>query len=70
MQGEPGLGQRPGDVTDHGLRRVVVMQRPAVRIGQLRPLARPRIRPAGALARFVGPSDPARRTAHRWGISV
>src|SRR6266702_6209020 len=24
----------------------------------------------GALARFVGPSDPARRTAHRWGISV
>jgi hypothetical protein len=34
VQGEPGLGQRPRDVTGQGSQRVVVPQRPTVRIGQ------------------------------------
>jgi hypothetical protein len=34
VQGEPGLGQRPGDVSGQGPQRVVVMQPPAVRIGK------------------------------------
>jgi hypothetical protein len=34
MQGEPGLGQRPGDITGQRPQWVVVPQRPAIGIGQ------------------------------------
>jgi hypothetical protein len=34
MQGEPSLDQRPRDVRGYGLQRIVVAQRPTVRIGQ------------------------------------
>jgi hypothetical protein len=34
MQGEPRLGQRPGDVTGERLQRIVGTQRSAVGIGQ------------------------------------